>query len=119
MTRSEAIEAVDPCAKEMEMKEELQRLVRGICGEGESRIEAFDLASKTLSALKDLKLKRSTSSQRRDSVVPVPEHFLCPISSELMKDPVVLATGQVRLGDSVSVSSLLILFRIDVRVSVG
>ncbi|XXG41454.1 hypothetical protein AAC387_Pa01g1905 [Persea americana] len=94
MTRSEAIEAVDPCAKEMELKEELQRLVRGICGEGESRIEAFDLASKTLWALKDLKLKRSTSSRRRDSVVPVPEHFLCPISSELMKDPVVLATGQ-------------------------
>lgn len=29
--------------------------------------------------------------------VPVPKHFFCPLSSAIMRDPVVLATGEVRM----------------------
>lgn len=97
MAKSGAMETVDPAsvAKATEMKRELQRLVKSIVEDEECSMETFDKASKTIASLKDLKLKRSLS-QKLDSV-NVPEHFLCPISSELMKDPVILATGQVRI----------------------
>lgn len=98
MTKSNEMEAVDPSSKATELKEELQRIVRAIVEADDSAtIEIFDRGLKTLSALKELKLKRSTL-QRLDSVL-IPEHFVCPLSSELMKDPVILATGQVRLAD--------------------
>ncbi|XP_077228023.1 U-box domain-containing protein 9-like [Tasmannia lanceolata] len=92
MAKSSSIESVDPSSvvKAMELKRELQRLMKVITEEEDCGIEIFDKASKTLIDLKDLKFKRSIS-QKFDSI---PEHFLCPISSELMKDPVILATGQ-------------------------
>lgn len=102
MAKSGAMETVDPAsvAKATEMKRELQRLMKAIVEDDDCSIETFDKASKTISSLKDLKFKRSLS-HKLDSV-PIPEHFLCPISSELMKDPVILATGQVRVWKSAS-----------------
>ncbi|KAF3777400.1 U-box domain-containing protein 9 [Nymphaea thermarum] len=102
MARSERSEAgASPSAKASELKRVLERLVReipdeegsggGECEEG-GVAEVFDRISKTVAALRDLKLRR-TLSQRLESAA-VPEQFICPISSELMKDPVVLATGQ-------------------------
>lgn len=49
-------------------------------------VEDFDRISSVLHALKHTKFGKG------DDVVP--EHFLCPISSEIMRDPVMLATGQ-------------------------
>lgn len=87
-----------------ELKKELRKLVNFITDDDECRIGLFDQISNTLTALKDIQFnKRSGSgndsilsaspSQRLNSIA-VPEHFLCPISSQLMKDPVIVATGE-------------------------
>ncbi|KAJ6844719.1 U-box domain-containing protein 9-like [Iris pallida] len=75
---------------------ELQRLVKAIVeeeeeGDGKS-VETYEEASRALSALKDLSFGTNGSRKQRDGAVP--EHFLCPISSEIMRDPVVLSSGQ-------------------------
>ena len=78
------------------LKNELQRLVKAIIvDEDDYMVE--DKAVKVLSSLKDLKIKKSMSCSFKleDDNLIVPEEFKCPISKELMRDPVVLATGQV------------------------
>ncbi|GFQ00118.1 U-box domain-containing protein 9 [Phtheirospermum japonicum] len=62
---------------------ELQKLVRAIADDEDVNLDAIDRAHRTLCALKDLKLKKS-----------VPEEFKCPLSKELMRDPVIIASGQ-------------------------
>ncbi|KAA8538944.1 hypothetical protein F0562_025636 [Nyssa sinensis] len=75
-----------------ELKKELKRIVKAIVDEDDYTVEATDRAIQTLCALKDFKLKH-TPSLGLDNLT-VPDEFLCPISRELMRDPVVLATGQ-------------------------
>lgn len=84
-----------------ELKKELRKLVNFITDEDECRIGLFDQISNTLTALKDINFKKRTGSGNEAIVsasglnnIAVPEHFLCPISSQLMKDPVILATGE-------------------------
>lgn len=84
-----------------ELKKELRKLVNFITDDDECRIGLFDQISNTLTALKDIKFKKRTGggneaspSQRLNNNIAVPEHFLCPISSQLMKDPVIVATGE-------------------------
>ncbi|MQL75486.1 hypothetical protein Taro_007859 [Colocasia esculenta] len=105
---------------EGELKRELRRLAGAIAddedGDDAAEIQALDRACTVLSALRDHKSARlrsgkgvggsgngkrwppSPTQQARTSLAAamdtVPEHFLCPISSEIMKDPVVLATGE-------------------------
>ncbi|KAI4302010.1 hypothetical protein L6164_035234 [Bauhinia variegata] len=79
-------------ANALELKDKLRVLVNNIVDEDNVSVEAADEAIRTLSALKDLKLKRSLS-QKLDELA-VPPEFRCPISRELMRDPVILATGQ-------------------------
>jgi len=90
-----------------ELKKELRKLVNFITDEDECRIGLFDQISNTLAALKDIKFKKRTdsgnegngsasTSQSLNNIV-VPEHFLCPISSQLMRDPIILATGEVSI----------------------
>ncbi|CAD5185626.1 unnamed protein product [Musa acuminata subsp. malaccensis] len=91
-----------------ELKNELQRLVREIAEEDDGQIGTYEEAARVLAALKQVTFAGSGGSngtprsplanqwrtdERMDSA-SVPEHFRCPISSELMKDPVVLASGQ-------------------------
>ncbi|CAL9770756.1 unnamed protein product [Musa acuminata subsp. burmannicoides] len=91
-----------------ELKNELQRLVREIAEEDDGKIGTYEEAARVLAALKQVTFAGSGGSngtprsplanqrrtdERMDSA-SVPEHFRCPISSELMKDPVVLASGQ-------------------------
>ncbi|KAJ0971895.1 hypothetical protein J5N97_019854 [Dioscorea zingiberensis] len=99
-----------------ELKRELRRLVLSITDDDDVRSGTFEEAAKLLTALREMKsngkgstiAKRSSSPlspnkkeknrqlKRNDagSEVEVPEHFLCPISSEIMRDPVILASGQ-------------------------
>lgn len=92
-----------------ELKNELQRLVREIAEEDDGQIGTYEEAARVLAALKQVTFagsggpngtprsplaNRTRTDERMDSA-SVPEHFRCPISSELMKDPVVLASGQV------------------------
>ena len=100
--------------KARELKKELHRLTMEIIeeddedeeeGKNEKENESengltlgrIDKAIQALSALKELKLnkqKKPSLSSQLDAL-DVPDEFRCPISRELMKDPVVLSTGQV------------------------
>ncbi|PIA35838.1 hypothetical protein AQUCO_03400024v1 [Aquilegia coerulea] len=73
--------------KVTELKKELERLVKAIVIDEEDfcKEEVFDRGIETMLALKDWKFKKS---------LKFPQHFRCPISNELMRDPVILATGQ-------------------------
>ncbi|KDP45270.1 hypothetical protein JCGZ_15135 [Jatropha curcas] len=82
-------------AKATELKKELRKLVRTIVDDEDYPIEIIDQAKETLSALKELKIKkRSLSPKLREILLRPPEEFKCPLSKELMKDPVILATGE-------------------------
>ncbi|KAL6893559.1 hypothetical protein ACP4OV_007657 [Aristida adscensionis] len=76
---------------------ELRRLVAAVAA-GSADAEAFDEAAEALSALRDAELGPRDDGRgtvkRGSSEAAVPEHFLCPISSEIMRDPVILASGQ-------------------------
>ncbi|KAL2941208.1 U-box domain-containing protein 9 [Bienertia sinuspersici] len=93
--------------KARELKKELQRLTMEIiekededddsneCGNGVI-LGTIDKTIQALTALKELKLKRkkkSLTSSKFDEL-NVPDEFRCPISSQIMKDPVILSTGQ-------------------------
>ncbi|XP_073039283.1 U-box domain-containing protein 9-like isoform X1 [Primulina eburnea] len=98
MAKSGVVER-DPTtvAKAMELKKELQKLVKAIVDEDDVNLEAIDRAHQMLCDLKELKLKKSVflklHYQRFDHGA-VPEEFKCRLSKELMRDPVIIATGQ-------------------------
>ena len=89
LSRRRVLEGIDTMS-EKELKIELLRQAESISVEGVVTEDALDRISVVLSGLRDLK----SALQNK---VSVPEHFLCPISSEIMKEPVVLATGEVLL----------------------
>ncbi|GAV70767.1 U-box domain-containing protein/KAP domain-containing protein [Cephalotus follicularis] len=81
-------------SKATELKKELQRLVRTIVDDEDYRTETIDQAKDTLCALKELIMKKRSISLRLRETVSCPDEFRCPLSKDLMRDPVVLATGQ-------------------------
>ncbi|XVF32097.1 hypothetical protein REPUB_Repub17cG0052700 [Reevesia pubescens] len=87
-------------ARAVELKKELQRLVKTIVDDEDYSIHTIDHAKDALCTLRDLKFnKRSTpntttSSLKLHQAVSCPEGFKCPLSKELMRDPVILASGQ-------------------------
>ncbi|GAB2282425.1 hypothetical protein Dimus_016969 [Dionaea muscipula] len=100
---------VTPVEAAKELRRELKRLVKVIVEEEDSSLDVIDRAQDALDALRDLKLKRTPASLRGrggDGVVDgvedsdgvalssCPERFRCPLSKQLMRDPVVVATGQ-------------------------
>lgn len=101
MAKTDVNDFSDPTviAKVTELKKELQRLVKAIVDDDDEdySIESIDEAKEKLCALKELKQRknqRSLSLKLLDSLT-CPEEFRCPLSKELMRDPVMLATGQV------------------------
>ena len=71
----------------MEQYEQMSMLLarlKGVQFEGESFLTEFDNEEK------DMQLEKEGS-------LVIPDDFRCPISLEIMKDPVIVATGQVRL----------------------
>ncbi|KAL6563486.1 hypothetical protein OROGR_002445 [Orobanche gracilis] len=104
MAKSGVLEE-DPAmvAKSMEMKKELQNLVKAISDDEDFNLEAIDKAQRTLYALKELRLKKNSVSFKihndphdghEIAYGLVPEEFKCPISKELMRDPVIISSGQ-------------------------
>ncbi|QCD77578.1 U-box domain-containing protein 9-like [Vigna unguiculata] len=71
-----------------ELKERLRELVKVIVDSDDYTVAAADEAIATLSALKHLKSPDSLDD------FPLPPEFRCPISTQLMTDPVILSTGQ-------------------------
>lgn len=98
-----------------ELKKELHRLVKAIIEDSSSEDEngfgCIDRANQTLQALKELKegggkqrsssIKRLNDNNRNNNEsstsvwASCPQEFRCPLSKELMRDPVILSTGQV------------------------
>lgn len=107
-----AVSGSDPTvmAKATELKKELQRLVRAIVDEDDCTAETIDQAKDALSALKELKLRKRSHSLKLHDTLSCPEEFRCPLSKELMKDPVIVSTGQVSLSLSVCVQRFTVLF---------
>ncbi|KAM1039109.1 hypothetical protein ACFX13_034430 [Malus domestica] len=100
VTEADASTAAEK-AKAVEIKKQLERLVKAIVDEDEYRVETADEAIRTLASLKDLKSQKSFSFKLAEGgshgggvLAAVPKEFRCPISGELMADPVVLATGE-------------------------
>lgn len=88
--------------KTVELKKELQRMANVIADDDDINLEAIDRVQQTLSALKELKLKKTRSLKilnqhcnQETASGKVPEEFICPLSKELMKDPVFISTGKV------------------------
>ncbi|CAN0899154.1 U-box domain-containing protein 9 [Linum grandiflorum] len=89
-----------------DLKKQLQKLVNTITGDDDYRADTIDQANQTLLALKALKFRRSNKKtnsplsfnlhhhQHSVSAASCPEDFKCPLSKELMRDPVILCTGQ-------------------------
>ncbi|XP_022871143.1 U-box domain-containing protein 9-like [Olea europaea var. sylvestris] len=102
MAKSAECGVVPQAKATVEMKRELERMVNAIVEEEDYTVEATDHAMGILWALKDLKLKAVMKPQELlgldnfcfSAVPPPPPELRCPISGELMKDPVVLASGQ-------------------------
>ncbi|KAJ3675754.1 hypothetical protein LUZ60_004796 [Juncus effusus] len=77
------------------VKAELRRLVDSISvsvGGCEEAEESYEKAARLVLKLRDLKF--GEKKERERCFENVPEHFLCPISNEIMRDPVVLSTGE-------------------------
>lgn len=96
------------------LKRELRKLVDLVVDEDDYSIEILDEIARSATAIKELTsnhnitqknchsitqknchniTQKNCASEKKD-VVAVPEYFCCPISSELMADPVLLVTGQ-------------------------
>ncbi|XP_073274075.1 U-box domain-containing protein 9-like [Primulina huaijiensis] len=91
----------DMAAKAMELKRELQKMVKAIVDADDVDLEATDRALQIMRDLKELKLKKSMSLKLRSGYNDqetvygtAPEEFRCPLSKELMRDPVIVANGQ-------------------------
>ncbi|KAG4908480.1 hypothetical protein AAZX31_20G206800 [Glycine max] len=74
------------------LKDKLRESVKIIVESDDYTVDAADEAMDALSALKDLKCTTSLSRNLDDAAVP--PHFRCPLSGNLMTDPVILASGQ-------------------------
>ncbi|KAI8574202.1 hypothetical protein RHMOL_Rhmol01G0336400 [Rhododendron molle] len=91
-----------PAARAAELKKELQRLVMTIVDredEGDddvSSVGTIDRAMETMCVLRELKKCKGGGGGGGCLKVTFacPEEFRCPISKELMRDPVIVATGQ-------------------------
>ncbi|KAI5343908.1 hypothetical protein L3X38_011784 [Prunus dulcis] len=80
-------------------KKELQRLVRAIFDGEDFSTQPIDQAKYTLSALKELKFKKRSLSLKLNDVLSCPQEFRCPLSKDLMKDPVIVSTGERKNAD--------------------
>lgn len=85
--------------KAKELKRELQRLVKSIVHDEDCSTETIDQAKETLCVLKELKLRNRSSLSlklhNKSVASSCPDEFKCPLSKELMRDPVIVASGQV------------------------
>lgn len=103
MTKSGVLETAPTAAAEL--KKELHRAVKAILDD-DVGLEDIDSAQQMLCALKELKLRKSAAAvslklgnhhlnhEVTVGAGAVPEEFKCPLSKELMRDPVIIATGQ-------------------------
>ncbi|XP_009134963.1 U-box domain-containing protein 9 [Brassica rapa] len=85
-------------AKAKELKREMKKLLSNIEEEDGLSVQTIDQLQETLSAFRQAttmrKMAKSSSLEMLETAVSCPDEFRCPLSNELMRDPVVLASGQ-------------------------
>ncbi|KAL0691586.1 hypothetical protein Bca4012_091265 [Brassica carinata] len=83
-------------AKTKELKREMKKLLRTIEEDDDLSVQTIDQLQETLSDFKRATIKKRAKSSSLEMLetVSCPEEFRCPLSKELMRDPVVLASGQ-------------------------
>lgn len=106
------------------LRRRLRRSLAAVA-EGGATADVFNEAAAALEALREAELglgpgwrkgissrgaeaMRPTAEMEEKDSVPVPPQFVCPISSRIMSDPVIVASGQVR-NHRISSASLLVL----------
>jgi len=91
------------------LRRRLRRSLAAVAAGG-AAADVYDEAVAALEALREAELgtggrkgggggeRRRTAAEggEEKEAVPVPPQFLCPISSRIMSDPVIVASGQVR-----------------------
>ena len=86
-------------AKAKELKLEMKKLLSNIEEEDGLSVQTIDQLQEALSAFRQAttmrKMEKSSSLEMLETAVSFPDEFRCPLSNELMRDPVVLASGQV------------------------
>lgn len=68
----------------------------GMAYELTERFEKSQVVDSTESVKAPHRVKKSTNEVRKPESLVIPEDFRCPISLELMRDPVIVSTGQVQ-----------------------
>ncbi|KAH0850349.1 hypothetical protein HID58_095615 [Brassica napus] len=83
-------------AKTKELKREIKKLLRTIEEDDDLSVQTINQLQETLSDFKRATIKKMAKSSSLEMLetVSCPEEFRCPLSNELMRDPVVLASGQ-------------------------
>ncbi|XP_013630627.1 PREDICTED: U-box domain-containing protein 9-like [Brassica oleracea var. oleracea] len=85
-------------AKAKELKLEMKKLLSNIEEEDGLSVQTIDQLQEALSAFRQAttmrKMEKSSSLEMLETAVSFPDEFRCPLSNELMRDPVVLASGQ-------------------------
>ncbi|XP_071720719.1 U-box domain-containing protein 9-like [Rutidosis leptorrhynchoides] len=76
------------------LKKELQKLVKAIIEDEENGFGFIDKATQTLKDLKDARKQTSVYCMNLDDTVSFPPEFSCPLSNEIMRDPVIVSTGK-------------------------
>lgn len=83
------------------LRRRLRKLVATIT-DGGGGADDFNEAAAALAALREAQVggrpkgARGEETRSTEEAEPVPAHFLCTISSKIMRDPVVVESGQVR-----------------------
>ena len=91
------------------LRRRLRRSLAAVAAGG-AALDVYDEAAAALEALREAELgsggrkggggggegRRPAAEGGEEEAVPVPPQFLCPISSRIMSDPVIVASGQVR-----------------------
>ena len=76
-----------------------ENIVIAVSGSNDSKDRHADLVaseSKTVDCAKKYSFpNKSSKDLKKPETLKIPNDFLCPISLELMRDPVIVATGQV------------------------
>ncbi|CAH8356361.1 unnamed protein product [Eruca vesicaria subsp. sativa] len=97
MAKTESFDS-DPTviAKAKELKREMKKLLRTIEEEDGFSVQTIDQLQEALSSLKQGMMEKTAKSSSLEMLetVSCPDEFRCPLSNELMRDPVVLASGQ-------------------------
>ncbi|CAH8290938.1 unnamed protein product [Eruca vesicaria subsp. sativa] len=83
-------------AKAKELKREMKKLLMNMEEEDGLSVQTIDQLQEALSSFKQETMRKMAKSCSLEMLetVSCPEEFRCPLSNELMRDPVVLASGQ-------------------------